>query len=187
MRKLSSFTFITLDGYYKGENNDISWHKHGQEEGEFSAESLKAENTLIFGRLTYQMMASFWPSPMAFESFPDVAARMNKAEKIVFSKTLDSVDWKNTKLVKDDLIEEVKTIKASPGNNLTILGSGSIVTQLAEQGLIDEFQIMIAPVAIGAGTPLFKNISQQLSLKLVNSRTFKSGVVLHSYESVQKT
>jgi len=182
MRKLSTFTFISLDGYYKGENNDISWHKHGQEEGEFSAESLKAENTLLFGRVTYEMMAGFWPSPMAFESFPDTAEGMNKAEKIVFSKTLNSVDWKNTKLAKGDVIEEVKTLKASPGNDLTILGSGSIVTQLAEQGLIDEFQIMIDPVAIGAGKPLFKNISQQLSLKLVNSRTFKSGVVLNSYQ-----
>jgi len=184
MRKLSSFTFITLDGYYKGENNDISWHKHGQEEGEFSAESLKNESTLLFGRVTYEMMSSFWPSPMAFESFPEVAEGMNKAEKIVFSKTLNTVDWKNTKLIKGDLIEEIKTIKASPGNDLTILGSGSIVTQLADQGLIDEFQIMIDPLAIGAGTPLFQGLTHSLNLRLVSSRTFKSGVVLNSYESI---
>ncbi len=182
MRKLSSFTFLSLDGYYKGENNDISWHKHGREESEFSAESLKAENTLIFGRLTYQMMASFWPTPTASESFPEVGKGMNKAEKLVFSRTFDSVEWNNTRIIKGDLIEEIKSLKNQSGNGLTILGSGSIVTQLAEKGLVDEFQIMIDPVAIGAGTPLFKGLKHPLDLKLVSSRTFKSGIVLNTYE-----
>jgi len=184
MRKLSTFTFITLDGYYKGENNDISWHTHGQEEGEFSAENLKGDNTLLFGRVTYQMMAGFWSSPAAVESFPEVAEGMNKAEKLVFSKTLNTVDWKNTKLIKGDLIEEIKKLKSESGNNITILGSGSLVTQLTEHNLIDEYQIMIDPVAIGKGTALFKGITHCPELKLVNSRVFKSGVVLHIYKAI---
>jgi dihydrofolate reductase len=182
MRKLSTFTFITLDGYYKGQNEEINWHKHGPEEGEFSAENLETGNILLFGRITYEMMASFWPTPMAYETFPIVAEGMTKAEKIVFSHTLEKADWENTRIVKDNMIEEVKKLKQYGENDLTLLGSGSILTQLAEANLVDEYQIMIDPVAIGTGTSLFKNINRQLDLKLVSTRTFKSGVVLLRYQ-----
>ncbi len=186
MRKISSFTFITLNGCYKGSNEDISWHKHGEEEAAYSVESLKSMNILIFGRVTYEMMASFWPTPMAIETSPFVAEGMNKAEKIVFSKTLDKVEWNNSRLIKGDIIDEIKKLKQEPGNNMTILGSGSIVTQLAENDLIDEYQIMIDPVVIANGTPIFNNISSNLNLKLVSTRTFTSGVVLLCYHSNTK-
>ncbi len=182
MRKLSTFTFISLDGYYKGQNEDISWHKHGPEEGEYSAESLKSENILLFGRTTYEMMASFWPTPMAYDAFPVVAEGMNKAQKIVFSRTLKKANWGNTRIICDNIVDEVKSLKQKAAKDLTLLGSGSILTQLAEAGLIDEYQIMIDPVAIGNGTPIFKNIKDQLDLKLINTRTFKSGVILLSYQ-----
>lgn len=182
MRNLTSFQFITLDGYYKGLNEDISWHKHGQEEGEFSSENLKSENILLFGRTTFEMMANFWPSPIAYENFPLVAEGMNKAEKIVFSKTLKTANWNNTRVINKNIIDEVKKLKQSDGKDMTILGSGSIVSQFADAGLIDTYQIMIDPVAIGKGTSLFKNISHQLDLTLISTRTFKSGVVLLSYE-----
>ena len=119
---------------------------------------------------------------MARLNDPLIAEGMNNAEKIVFSKTLSNADWKNTRIVNDNILEQVKKLKAADGD-LTILGSGSIVTQLAENGLIDEYQLMIDPVAIGQGTPLFKNINHQLDLKLVDSRTFKSGVILLRYVS----
>jgi dihydrofolate reductase len=182
MRKLTTFTFISLDGYYKGQNQDISWHKHGAEEGEYSAESLKSESILLFGRTTYEMMASFWPTPMAFDSFPVVAEGMNKAEKIVFSRTLKKADWENTRIISENILDEVKQLKQYAEKDLTLLGSGSILAQLAEAGLIDEYQIMIDPVAIGNGTPIFKNINHQLDLKLISSRTFKSGVILLNYQ-----
>lgn len=182
MRKITSFQFITLNGYYKGSNEDISWHKHEQEEGEFSSESLKSENILLFGRITFEMMANFWPSPMAYENFPLVAEGMNKAEKIVFSNTLKEVAWKNTRIINENIMEKIQRIKQSEGKDMTILGSGSIAGQFADAGLIDAYQIMIDPVAIGKGTPLFKNIRNQLDLKLTGTRTFKSGVVLLSYE-----
>jgi len=127
-------------------------------------------------------MKSYWPTPMARLNDPLIAEGMNNAEKIVFSKTLSNADWKNTRIVNDNILEQVKKLKAADGD-LTILGSGSIVTQLAENGLIDEYQLMIDPVAIGQGTPLFKNINHQLDLKLVDSRTFKSGVILLRYVS----
>jgi dihydrofolate reductase len=184
MRKLSTFTFITLDGYYKGLNEEISWHKHGAEEGEYSAESLKSGNILLFGRSTYEMMASFWPIPMAYDSFPVVADGMNKAEKIVFSRTLQKADWENTSIISENMIEEVKKLKQHAAKDMTLLGSGSILAQLAEASLIDEYQIMIDPVAIGNGTPIFQNINRQIDLKLTNTRTFKSGVILLCYQPV---
>jgi dihydrofolate reductase len=140
MRKLSIFNFLTLNGFYKGVNEDTSWHKHGGEEARYSEDSLKAGNILLFGRVTYEMMAGFWPTQMAADNFPKVAEGMNKAEKIVFSRTLKKADWNNTKLIKKNMIEEIKELKKLTGNDMTVLGSGSIITQLAEEGLIDEYQ-----------------------------------------------
>jgi dihydrofolate reductase len=184
MRKLNMFNFVTLNGFYKGPGEDTSWHNHGGEESEYSAEALKAENILLFGRRTYEMMASFWPSPMAHEMFTEVAVRMNQSEKIVFSSTMKKAEWNNTRVIKNNLVNEVTQLKQAKGKDMTILGSGSIVTQLAEAGLIDSYQIMIDPIAIGDGTPIFKNIKTPLSLKLEDSRVFKSGILLLSYQPV---
>ncbi|TND07234.1 MAG: dihydrofolate reductase [Bacteroidetes bacterium] len=182
MAKLSVFNFITLDGYFKGPNEDTSWHKHGKEESEFSEESLKSGNILLFGRVTYEMMAGFWPTPAASGLFPEVAKSMNAAEKIVFSRTMKHAGWSNTRIIKDNLVEEIRKRKQVQGKDMTILGSGSILTQLAEQGLIDEYKIMIDPVAIGNGTPIFKGIKRPLDLKLTETKTFRSGVVLLCYQ-----
>lgn len=186
MGKLSVFNFITLNGYYKGVNEDISWHRHEAEEADYAAESANTgDRTLIFGRVTYEMMQGFWTTPMAMEVNPGVATGMNQAEKIVFSRTLDSVDWHNAHLIKEDLIGEISRLKAIPDKHMTILGSGSIVSQLAEVGLIDAYQLMLDPVALGDGATLFKGISRKLDLKLINSRVFKSGVVMLDYEPVK--
>ncbi|MBI1805500.1 MAG: dihydrofolate reductase [Ignavibacteria bacterium] len=189
MRTLTVFNFITLDGYFKGPNGDISWHRHGAEENEYAAEGLKSESTLLFGRVTYEMMANYWPTPNAIKNDPIVAEGMNNADKIVFSRTLKKVEWNNTRLLKDNIVEEIKKMKSAsggPGKDMTLLGSGSIVTQFAEQGLIDEYQFMVDPVAIGNGTPIFKDIKHKLDLKLTMTRTFKSGVVLLCYQPMEK-
>jgi len=182
MRKLNVFNFVTLNGYYKGLHEDISWHKHGGEEAEYSAEGAQSESILLFGRVTYEMMAGFWPTPLASETMPVVADGMNKSEKIVFSTTLKKAEWSNTRIIKSNIVEEIKKIKETPGKDMTILGSGSILTQFAEKGLIDEYQIMVDPVAIGDGIPIFKGIKLPLNLRLTNTRTFKSGVILLCYE-----
>ncbi len=184
MRKLIAFNFVTLNGYFKGPNDDISWNNHDAEENEFAAENLKAGSTLLFGRVTYEMMASFWPTPMAAQSSPAVAEGMNKAEKVVFSRTMKKAEWNNTKVVKGDIVEATRKMKQMPGKDMTLLGSGSVITQLAENGLIDEYQIMVDPVAIGDGTPIFKDIKHKLNLKLTKTRTFKNGVVLLCYKPV---
>lgn len=185
MRKVSVFNFITLNGYFQGLNGDISWHSHKQEEGEFSDEKSQQGNTLLFGRVTYQQMASFWPTPAAKQMAAVTADGMNKSEKIVFSRTLEKADWNNTRLVKDDLVGTVRRLKQEPGNDMTILGSGSIITQLADAGLIDQYGFMIDPVALGEGVPVFKGLKNKLDLKLESVRQFKSGAILVTYEPIK--
>ncbi|OFX24349.1 MAG: dihydrofolate reductase [Bacteroidetes bacterium GWA2_31_9b] len=182
MKNLSAFNFITLNGYLNGPDGDISWHKHGIEENQYAAESLKSGNILLFGRKTYEMMANYWPTPMAMKNDPMVAEGMNNAEKIVFSRTLKKANWKNTKIISDNVVLEIMRLKKLSGSNLTLLGSGSILTLFAENGLIDDYQIMIDPVAISSGTPIFNEIKKPLNLKLTNVKTFMSGVVLLSYK-----
>jgi dihydrofolate reductase len=191
MRKLNVFNFVTLNGYFKGPGGDISWHRHGGEENEFSKEGAQSGSVILFGRVTYEMMASYWPTPQASKDFPEVAEGMNKSEKIDFSTTLNKADpivigWNNTKVIKGNIIEEIRKMKQTPGKDMIVLGSGSIVTQFAEKDLIDTYQFMVDPVALGDGTPIFKGIGHKLDLKLMETKTFKSGVVLLSYRSLKK-
>jgi dihydrofolate reductase len=184
MRQLTAFNFITLNGYFKGLNDDISWHRHGEEESSFAEEGAKSESILLFGRKTYEMMASYWPTPMAMQNSPGVAEGMNKSEKIVFSRSLKKAEWKNSRLVRENIVDEIKTMKQSPGKDMTILGSGSIITQFAEVRLIDLFQFMVDPVVLGDGVSIFNGIAKKLDLALTDSRVFKSGVVLLSYRPI---
>ena len=187
MAKLNSFTFLTLNGYYKGPKEDISWHKNDDpEKTEYANTSASSEGVLIFGRVTYEMMVSFWPTSQAMKQFPKVAEAMNNADKIVFSRKLKKADWKNTKVINGDMIEEIKKLKKTSGKTMTILGSGSILTQLAAENLIDEYRLMVDPVVLGKGTPLFKDIDAELDLKLINSKITKSGVLILTYESAKK-
>ncbi|HWY97954.1 MAG TPA: dihydrofolate reductase family protein [Bacteroidia bacterium] len=186
MRKLTVFNFMTLDGYFEGpKKGEYAWHKHTQtsEETEYAEGKLQYDNTLLFGRVTYDQMVSFWPTENAIKMFPDVAKGMNKAEKIVFSNSLKKPDWNNTSIMKGDIVEEIRKLKNTSGKDMTILGSGSIITLFAENGLIDEFQFMVDPIAIGKGTPIFKGIKHQLNLKLISTKAFKDGVVILTYKS----
>ena len=181
MAKLSAFLFISIDGYYKDMENDINWHRHGGEESDFAATSSQQEHILLFGRVTYQLMASYWPTAMAIENDPKVADGMNRTEKVVFSKTVHTSDWNKTRFLSDNLVEEVKKLKEGE-KDITILGSGTILTQLANAGLIDSYQFMIDPVALGEGTPIFGGLQQKLDLELINSKVFDSGIILVTYK-----
>jgi len=127
-------------------------------------------------------MASFWPTPFAAQSNPIVVERMNGLPKIVFSRTLDKASWNNTTLVKGDLTTEVRKLKREPGPNMTIMGSGSIVAQLADAGLIDEYQIVVSPLVLGNGRTLFEGVKKKLPMKLTKSRAFGNGNVVLCYE-----
>jgi dihydrofolate reductase len=186
MRRVTVFNFVTLDGFFKGPNGDIRWHRHGAEEGDYAAEGLRSGATLLFGRVTYEMMAGYWPTPTAMENAPVVAAGMNQADKIVFSRTLKKTEWQNTRILSGNIVDQIRKMKQMPGKDMTLLGSGTIVAQFAEEGLIDEYQIMVDPVALGRGTPIFNGIKHKLDFKLTMTRPFKSGVVLLCYQPVEK-
>jgi dihydrofolate reductase len=185
MRKLIVFNNVSLDGYFAGENGDISWAHSGNDDAEwnaFVAENASGGGQLLFGRITYELMAGYWPTPQAIKNDPVVAEGMNSMPKVVFSRTLEKASWNNTKLVKSDIASEIRKMKKEPGEGMAILGSGSIVSQLAQEGLIDEFRIVVNPVVLGKGKTMFDGISEKLNLKLTKSRTFSNGKVLLCYE-----
>lgn len=186
MRKLLVFNSVSVDGYFTDAKGDMSWaHKSDPEFNEFVAENSKSGGELLYGRVTYQMMESFWPTPAAAKQFPKVAEQMNKLPKVVFSRTLDSVSWQNTRLLKGDLAEEVRKLKEESGEQMVLMGSGSIVAQLAPEGLIDEYQIVVNPIVLGDGRTMFEGVKERLNLKRTNSRTFENGNVLLCYEPIK--
>ena len=186
MRRLVVFNSVTLDGYFTDANGDMSWaHKNDPEWNAFTAENAKGGGVLLFGRVTYEQMASFWPTPAAMETMPDVAKGMNNLPKVVFSRTLDEASWNNTKLVKSDMVEEVRKMKNEPGPDMVIIGSGTIVSQLSEHKLIDEYQMVMNPIVLGNGRTMFEGMKEKLMLKRTNTRTFDNGNVVLSYEPVR--
>jgi len=185
MRRLTVFNHVSLDGYFVDANGSMSWAKTGTKDAEwnaFVAENAKGDSPLLFGRVTYELMASFWPTPMADQHDPVVAERMNKLPKIVFSRTLDKASWSNTKLVKDDMFAEMRKMKKEPGEDMVILGSGSIVSQLAQEGLIDAYQVVVNPIVLGKGRTMFDGVKDKLNLKLTRTRAFGNGNVFLCYE-----
>ena len=185
MRKLVVFNQATLDGYIADLNGDMRWSHKDKQDAEWNAfvvDNAKGGGLLLFGRITYELMTNYWPTPDAMKNDPLVAERMNNLPKVVFSRTLDKASWNNTKLVKVDIAAEIRKMKKEPGKHMAILGSGSIVSQLAQEGLIDEYQIVVNPVVLGKGKTMFDGIKEKLTLKLTRTRTFGNGNVLPCYE-----
>jgi len=184
MRKLTVFNQISVDGYFRTPGGDSAW-MHQQDDdaefNEFTASNARGGGALLFGRTTYEMMASFWPTPAAAEQFPVVAKQMNSLPKVVFSRTLKKVSWNNTRLAKGDPVAEVRRMKNEPGEQMVIMGSGTIVSQLMPAGLIDEYQFVVIPVVLGEGKTMFEG-TRMLNLTLTKSRTFRNGKAFLVYE-----
>jgi dihydrofolate reductase len=158
----------------------------GDEEWDaFVSGNARGGGMLLFGRITYDLMASFWPTPYAHESMPVVAERMNNLPKVVFSRGMDAAAWNNTTLVKDDMIGAIRRMKNDSREDMAIMGSGSIVSQLAPQGLIDEYQIAVVPVVLGRGRTMFEGVPALLRFKHTTTRTFTNGNVLLCYEPLR--
>lgn len=183
MRRVIAFEQVSLDGFFVDAGGDMSWaHKDDPEWNAFAGGNASGDATLLFGRVTYEMMASFWPTPAAKEKLPAVADGMNKMPKVVFSRTLDKASWKNTTLVKGDPASEVRKMKSGSGPDMVILGSGTIVSQLTQAGLVDEFQMVVNPIVLGQGRTLFEGVKGKHPLKLVKTRAFGNGnVVLYHH------
>ena len=182
MRNVFLFMMVTLDGFFEGPNQEIDWHNVDEEFNEFAIQQLDEVDTLLFGRVTYEGMASFWPTPFAKENDPIVAEMMNTIPKIVFSKTLEKVEWNNSRLVKENIAEEVLQLKQQQGRDLAIFGSANLMVSLLQLGLVDELRIMVNPVVLGNGKPLFKGIYDKLNLKLLKTKTFRSGNIMLCYQ-----
>lgn len=186
MPKLMVFNSVSLDGYFTGANGDLSWaHNRDTQDSEwqeFVSENAKGGGRLVFGRITYQMMAGWWPTPAALQSMPVVAERMNALPKIVFSRTLPEATWSNTTLVQDDPAGAMRRLKREPGPDMVILGSGTIVSQLASEGLIDEYQLVLTPVVLGKGRTMFEGLTKTLPLRQTRIRTFRNGKIFLGYE-----
>lgn len=188
MPRLSVFNQISLDGFISDANGDMSW-AHRRDDAEwnaFGADNAKGGGTLLFGRVTYELMASFWATPQAMKTMPGIAEPINRASKFVSSRALKEASWQNTKLLKGDLVAEVKNLKSAPGKNITIMGSGTIVSQLTQAGLIDEYHVVVVPILLGRGKTMFQTVEEKVPMKLVKTRTFGNGNVVLSYESAPR-
>lgn len=180
MRKLKVFESISVDGYFTDAAGDMAWAYGARPDPEFAAwvgVNASSGGELLFGRKTYQQMEAFWPTPLAAQQMPAVAKGMNAARKYVASRTLRP-SWNNTHLLEGDLREAVRALKAGDGPDITVLGSGSVVGVLGDAGLVDVYQFVIVPVALGTGRSVFAS-GQKLSL--VEHRGFANGNVVVTY------
>ena len=185
MRKLAVFNHVTLDGYFVDIHGGMSWAHNNTKDAEyqeFVAGNASGGGELLFGRITYELMAGYWPTPRAHQNDPVVAEGMNNLRKVVFSRTLDHVTWNNTRLVRGDMAEEVRKMKNESGEGMVILGSGSLVSQLAQEGLIDEYQMVVNPIVLGKGRTMFEELKEKLALRLTRTRAFGNGNTFLCYE-----
>ena len=182
MRKVIFFMLTTVNGFYERAPWVIDWHHAGDPEfNDFALAQLDAADLMVFGRRTYEGMAAYWPTEDAITSDPDVARRMNTMAKVVFSRSLGDATWQNTRLVRGDAAEEVARLKAASGRDIIVMGSGDLATSLAERRVIDELRILVNPIALPEGKPVFAGLKADLPLRLLSARTFASGNVLLTY------
>lgn len=179
MRRVIMWNVVSLDGYFEGPSKwDLERiHSVWSEDLErFSLDQLAAADTLLFGRVTYEGMASHWPTAKG-----PVADFMNSLQKVVFSKTLEKADWNNTRLVRSSAEEEVARLKGQPGKDMLIFGSADLCSTLMRHDLIDEYRVGVSPLVLGRGTPLFKPGAESKALRLVDAKTFDKGAVILYY------
>jgi dihydrofolate reductase len=182
MRTIHVFNNVSIDGYFCDEKSDMSWaHNQDPEWEKFSADNAKGGGMMLFGRKTYDLMVKFWPTEEAAKQMPEVAEGMNRMPKIVFSTTLDKATWKNTTVIKSDIVKAVRELKQQDGPNMVIMGSGTIVSQLAQAKLIDEFMIVTIPLVLGKGRTMFETVTERFRLKPTQTRTFKNGNIVVNY------
>ena len=181
MRKLISFMVITADGFTEGPEGEFDWPNVDEGFNEFAVSQIHDLGALLFGRVTYEGMASYWPTPQALEDDPVVTDLMNRVPKYVFSHTLSSADWANTTLVSGEAGPAVAKLKQEDGNDLAVVGSAKFTASLIEQGLVDELRVMVNPVLLGGGVSLYSAITQRVPLTLLRTTVFPSGNVLLVY------
>ena len=183
MRKIIVSNLMTIDGYFEGLNQDISWFITGNDFFDYAVKQLDEVDTILFGRITYQQMAAFWPDAKTEEAaMATIKDKMNSLQKIVFSKTLIKAEWNNTQLIREHITDEIIKLKQQPGKDIVIFGSGTIVSELTALKLIDEYRLIVNPVILSSGNPLFKSINEKVNLRLINMKVLDSGSVIMYYQ-----
>jgi dihydrofolate reductase len=194
-RRVIASTFVTLDGYMVGPDEDISWVIDGfdAEMADDLAEAMSREaDVFVFGRVTYEIFAAYWPtavpydegdelSPAEGKEDPRIIRALNESTKLVFSRTLEGSDWHNTRVVREGLEDEIRSLKRQPGKGINIQGSASIVQALGRADLVDEYRLYLHPVLLGAGTPLFADAAGRQDFKLADLKRYANGVVAMTY------
>lgn len=190
MRKIIVFNLISLDGYFAGADGNLDWHNVDDEFNRFAVKHTGQFGAIIFGRVTYKMFEEFWPKVVDDPKFSKedrkIARIIDSIEKLVFSKTLKKVTWKNSLLLKEIVPKEISYLKKKPGKDIAVFGSGTIAQGLTNLNLIDEYRFLVNPIVLGKGKPMFKHMKHMLKLKLLTTRKFNNGNVLLTYKPINK-
>jgi dihydrofolate reductase len=195
MRRIVMFNWLTADGYFAGPDGNLNWVVPDEEQAKAATAGISGVDTFLFGRRTYELFEGFWRHALGDSStVPDphdpgrrspehraIAIALNEMTKVVFSRTLKDVTWKNSRLLHELDPREVETMRRQPGKDMIVFGSGSIVSQLTQHGLIDEYQFVVCPIFIGSGRPLLRDVSKSVKLDLLEAKPYPSGDVLLPY------
>ena len=188
MRNLIFFMHTSLDGFVAGPKGEMNWIKVDEEMFDFVATMTDTADTALYGRVTYEMMQSYWPNageqPNATKHDKEHSKWYNNVSKVVLSRTIQETGFHNTKVIGDQLSDNINKLKQQEGKNILIFGSPRASQSLLNEGLIDEFWLFVNPIILGRGMPLFKDITGTTKLKLVESKTFACGVIALHYRKV---
>jgi dihydrofolate reductase len=194
-RRVVASTFVTLDGYMVGPDEDISWVVDGfdrQMQADIAEDMSSGSDAFVFGRVTFEIFEAYWPSAVPYEAGdelspaegkedPRIIQALNDFPKLVFSRTLETSQWSNTRIAREGLEDEIRELKQQPGKAVNIQGSASIVQALARADLIDDYHLYVHPVLLGAGKPLFAPGHNRQDFELAHSKPYANGVVAMSY------
>jgi dihydrofolate reductase len=178
MRRLIVSNLMSLDGFFEGPNHEFNWFIPDEEFFDYAKELLRSADAILFGRKTYEHIAAYWP----WAPRDEITDTMNTLPKLVVSSTLQKTEWNNSTLVHGNIAGEIGKLKEKPGKNVVILGSAMLAASLLQEGLIDEYRVIVVPILLGRGHTLFPNIKQELALKLKETKPLHSGVVVLYYQ-----
>src|SRR6187551_1486990 len=185
MRKVISFMHMSLDGFVATPNGELSWAKVDEELFDFVGKRISQGDTALYGRVTYQMMESYWPTaadqPTATKHDIEHSKWYKNVHKVVLSKTMKGADLPNTTIISDNLKDSINTLKQQAGGDILLFGSPTATHSLLQQNLIDGFWLFVNPIILGQGIPLFVDINDKIKLKLLTTRQFTSGVTELNY------
>ena len=198
-RRIVMFNWMTANGCFAGPDGNLDWVVPDEQQSKAAVDGIALFDTVLFGRRTYELFEKFWNHPIDDSSTAldphhpgqrtrehrEISIWLNEMNKLVFSKSLENASWKNSRVLHELDRHEIETLKNQPGKNMILFGSGSIVSQLTQHGLIDEYQFVVCPIFVGSGRPLLSDVSKNFKLDLLEAKQYESGDVLLRYARVK--